>query len=134
MKEPKAGQQKLKLEWNIIVMTADKLIKGIKKSKLKFKNIYGIPRGGMITAVLLSHRLNLPIVEKREISTETLIVDDIVDSGVTMNNFSKEFELQHKAKPTFAALLQRYNASCSISLIGGIIKHDMWIVFPYEVK
>ena len=48
-----------------------------------FENIYGIPRGGLVVAVRLSHLLDIPLTETPE-KKKTLIVDDICDSGKTM--------------------------------------------------
>ena len=51
----------------------------------KFKSIFGIPRGGLVLAVKLSHLLDIPLVLNREdITGHTLIVDDIADSGGTL--------------------------------------------------
>ena len=56
----------------------------------KVSQIYGIPRGGLVLAVVLSHRLNLPLVRLPEdvvIEGRTLIVDDISDSGRTLERW-----------------------------------------------
>ena len=45
-------------------------------------SIYGIPRGGLIPAVMLSHKLNLPMVET--IGKNTLIIDEVLS-----HNFSR---------------------------------------------
>ena len=52
-----------------------------------FKNIYGIPRGGLIVAVRLSHLLDLPLTDT-PVKKETLIVDDICDSGKTLQKYN----------------------------------------------
>lgn len=52
----------------------------------KFKSIYAPCRGGWTPAVRLSHLLdNLPVIQHRdEITRGTLIVDDIIDGGKTV--------------------------------------------------
>ena len=51
-----------------------------------FKNIYGIPRGELPLAVKLSHLLELPqILSKEDITRDTLIVDDIIDTWATLD-------------------------------------------------
>jgi len=56
----------------------------------KFKNIYGIPRGGLLLAGRLSSLLQIPqIYEASQMSKETLIVDDIADSGRTLSQINK---------------------------------------------
>ena len=38
-------------------------------------SVYGIPRGGLIPAVIISHKLKLPLVQT--IGRNTLVVDDM---------------------------------------------------------
>src|SRR3990167_1516754 len=93
------GKPVLKLIWSDIDYLVDKLEVKINKEKLVFNSIYGVPRGGLVVAVMLSHRLNLPIVEAKGINKNTLIVDDICDKGLTLKgiyesyNIIKHFEL-----------------------------------------
>jgi len=48
----------------------------------KIKNIYGIPAGGLIPAVLLAHRLGIPLIPSQyQVDPRTLIVDSICDHG-----------------------------------------------------
>jgi len=53
----------------------------------KINSIYGIPRGGLVLASRLAYGLDLPIVERGEISPSTLIVDDIARTGFTLTEF-----------------------------------------------
>ena len=72
--------------------------KEIIKKKWQIRNIYGIPRGGLIIATVLSHILNIPVItHERNINEDTLIVDDISDTGKT---YIDKFE-QH---PKYAQL------------------------------
>lgn len=63
------------------------LVSKIKKNSrfTKYRNIFPILRGGAVVAVSLSDRLGLEIVtNKTRIDPEiTLVVDDILDSGIT---------------------------------------------------
>ena len=52
-----------------------------------FNTIYSIPKGGVIVAARLAYMLDLPVVEFSQIAADTLIVDDIVGSGGTMEEF-----------------------------------------------
>jgi len=54
----------------------------------KWENVYGVPRGGTIFAMDLARKLNLPL-STSVTSTDTLIVDDIADSGATRMMFPK---------------------------------------------
>ena len=58
-----------------------------------FRGIYGIPRGGLIPAVYLSHRLNIPLVRTLDAVLSDshgpyLIVEDVVDTGKTLSRLS----------------------------------------------
>ena len=53
----------------------------------KFTGVYGIPRGGLCLAVSLSHYLNIPLLELPQ--DNCLIVDDIYDSGKTLEKYKK---------------------------------------------
>ena len=113
---------KIYLFWGKFGLMVDRLADLIKKSKTKFDGVYGIPRGGLILAVCLAHRLNLPFREK--CTKKTLLVDDISDTGKTLR------QTPHKKsaclytttwttkQPDFALELKQ--------------KKDDWIVFPGE--
>lgn len=58
---------------------------------MKFKDIYGLPLGGLVPGVYLAHRLNIPLLlDAEKISQETLIIDDIADTGRTLALFAQQ--------------------------------------------
>ena len=64
-----------------------------KKINRKFENIYPIPRGGYLIGIELSRILNIPIIyNKEDITKDTLIVDDLVDSGKTISEFKDNYK------------------------------------------
>ncbi|GIR04373.1 MAG: hypothetical protein CM15mP15_1120 [Prochlorococcus sp.] len=56
-----------------------------KCKNLKFSGIYGVPRGGLCLAVALSHKLKIKLIS--EPTKNSLIVDDIYETGITLNTF-----------------------------------------------
>ena len=48
----------------------------------RFSGIHGIPRGGLVLAVSLSHRLELPLLATPQ--PGCLIVDDVFETGRTL--------------------------------------------------
>ena len=60
------------------------MIKEHAKNTPKFRHIYGIPRGGLVIAVRLSHLLKIPLIEEVTEDGSTLIVDDVSDTGKTL--------------------------------------------------
>jgi hypothetical protein len=49
---------------------------------LRLNGIHGIPRGGLVLAVALSHRLELPLLQEPQ--PGCLVVDDVFETGLTM--------------------------------------------------
>lgn len=104
----------------LIKLLADK----IRNQKQFFRNLYGVPRGGSVVAVYLSHELNIPIGRKDQIHNDTLIVDDIVDSGLTLQYWKKVYGNQ------FASLFIRDAKTKPDFYVNNAEK--FWVVFPYE--
>ena len=50
--------------YDMFVTSVNKLVRLIKSSNKKYDAIYAIPRGGLILGVFLSHRLELPLLNK----------------------------------------------------------------------
>ena len=89
---------------------------------LEFSGIYGIPRGGLCLAVALSHKLKINLLS--EPIKNSLIVDDVYETGITLNTFKNIegamfFVLFSKVKPTWWKTVN-------------ISKKKEWIVFPWE--
>ena len=110
----------------------NKLVKKIKKSKeIKEVNfIYTFMRGGLPIAVHLSHYLNKPVYsDESKIDFTTvpwktaLIVDDIADTGKTLDGFQMLF-------PT-ATLF--YKPRSIIKPTFYVEETEDWIVYPWEL-
>ena len=91
----------------------------------KIKNIYGPPRGGLIPAVILSHILDLPLVSKAYIREDTLIVDDICDTGETLKRYEAD------KCPTLTIHYKR-SAIIEPTYWCMPVEEDEWIVYPWE--
>jgi len=117
-------KSKIYLSWDIIETLVDMLVMNIKKSEID--SIMGLPRGGLIPAVMLSHKLDLPLVF--EPTEKTLIVDDICDSGET---FIEMWKTHTRNK--FACLHYKPHTSIFIPYTWAISwDSDDWIVYPWE--
>ncbi len=91
---------------------------------IEFSGIYGIPRGGLCLAVALSHKLKVNLLS--DPIKNSLIVDDIYETGNTLNNFrniegAMFFVLCSKSKPTWWNTVN-------------LSSKNEWIVFPWENK
>jgi uncharacterized protein len=119
----KMPKKKIYISWKKLNIMVDKLVKKIKKSKVTFDGIYGIPRGGLPLAVMLSYRLDLPVLLYP--TKESLVVDDISDNGFTLER------MKNKKIATI------YSTSWTITKPTWFIEmkksEDEWLVFPWEV-
>ena len=65
----------------------DNLAQKIRKSGKQYAALYPIPRGGYYPAITLGNILGIPITTGLQPDVCTLIVDDIVDSGKTLEEY-----------------------------------------------
>ena len=147
------------LTWENIEDYSKKLADLIKKSDFKPEIIVGIQRGGAITAVLLSHLLNIedfctigirstksddiraqrvkPIIYDSfslQLITgkKVLLTDDITDTGVTLIEAKKEL-FKFGCKEVKSATIVR--APASNGKVDFYVKEiEPWVVFPWESK
>ena len=89
---------------------------------LDLSGVYGVPRGGLCLAVALSHKLNINLITKP--IKNSLIVDDIYETGVTLNKF-KDIE-----GAMFFVLFSKINPTWWNSV--HVSEKNEWIVFPWE--
>ncbi len=122
---------KLKITWKEFIEDIRLLQKKIEPIQWKLTGIYGIPRGGLAVAVLLSHKTGLPIImDKKKITSKTLIVDDIADSGKTLQKLLRS--IKKKRKDVIIATVWYYPASKINPDYYIKIKENNWIIFPWE--
>ena len=90
---------------------------------LDFDSIYGIPRGGLVLAVTLSHQLCKPLTLIPD--RRTLVVDDISDSGRTLQRL--------KVSPACTATIHYVPGSAYKPTVWALYKSPgTWIVYPWE--
>ena len=96
------------------------------------KFVTGVPRGGLIPAVLISHKFKIPFIGLEaaktlpgELKKQVLVIDDISDSGNTL----KQIERHNFITATLAV---RNTSDFIPSMHGEFIKDDRWMVFPWE--
>ena len=132
------------LDWNNIENLVKKTALKIKENNKKYDLIIGIKNGGIIPAKLISRELNINnidfiSVKMNQIFTSSnfprnkkyLLIDDIYDTGktfFTVNKFFNSFDFD------YACLVSRYRITDNNSkiIIGEILNHNKWIVFPWE--
>ena len=121
------------VSWNEIEKTVQIISNKILKSSKNFSSITTISRGGLIPSRLLADSLDIEkiFVDQNIISSDSLFVDDIFDSGKTFSDvISKATD---SSKLTFVTLFARRDVSYPEQLIyGEQTLDDSYLVFPWD--
>ena len=118
------SSNRVKITYNGYKAVAEEIARQIKKAKCSYRRIYPIPRGGYIIAIQLSRLLCVPIeCDKEKINCNTLVVDDICDSGKTIEEF-KDFDI--------AVAYAKKRSISKVKYCGGIVEENDWLIFPDE--
>ena len=123
------------LGWNAV----EEYINCIESAYKNFplSGVYGLPRGGLVLAVMISHRLDIPLLQAPY--PDCLIVDDICDSGESLMHYVNNSSSPDK--PNYYVTTMIYNQNCPIKVdISWKDKshfeksafENAWIVFPWE--
>lgn len=122
-------------------ITWEKFDDQVNKLASKIKNVdyvVGVPRGGLILAVMMSHRLgikhmtidHLEKLEEFNLNIDNksiLIVDDISDSGQTLKHYKKQGY-------TTATIDVRNTTITKPDYYCNWLDTPDWIVYPWEDK
>lgn len=115
-------QTKHILSWEDVEDLINTLCVKIIQNLPEIDSVHGIKRGGLIPSVLISHKLDLPLVY--EIFPNTLVVDDICDSGLTLQNYAGIYTAVLHYKP---------HTSCfKPNIWGEIYNGNEFIYYPWE--
>ena len=114
--------KKIILNWENVGSLVNKICATILKDYPNIDSIHGIKRGGLIPSVMISHQLGLPWTY--EILPNTLVVDDICDSGETLHNYAGVYTAVLYYKP--------HTSIFKPNICGKTHNGDEWIIFPWE--
>lgn len=92
-------------------------------------SIHGVCRGGLPLAVAISNRLDIPMyLSWFESDQNMFVVDEIVDSGITMGKF-----LPYFSQSMLGCWFRRSTCKVPVWAVKEVPTSD-WLVFPWEVK
>lgn len=113
-----------KLNWNDFAIAVSRLEYRLVHSGAAehATGIYGVPRGGLVLAVALSHRLNVPLILQPQ--DGMIWVDDIVDTGHTVN------QIQHMTVAKCCWVNR--NKALLTDVSAYVMFDDDWVLFPWE--
>ena len=117
-----------KVTWKQVEEYVDAVVNHIKANNIPVDGVFGPPRGGLVFAVMLSHRLHIPLLMHPY--GNCIIVDDIADTGKSMYHYRPD-----------NMLLDTYFITTMYYAPSSLVKPDFythekkdktWIVFPWE--
>jgi len=117
------------ISWRDVEDAVERLSINITNSNIEIAAVGGLPRGGLIPAVMLSHKMNIPFVSQANIAGVTgniLIVDDICDSGKTLKRFKFEENVYT------ATLHYKSTAEYEPHYWWKLASLNEWINYPWE--
>ena len=119
--------------WNDIDNMVQIISNKISKSSKKFSSISTISRGGLIPSRLLADSLDIEtiFVDQQNISSNSLFVDDIFDSGKTFENICRKVD--DPPNLIFATLFARRDVIYPQQLVyASKTIDDSYVVFPWD--
>ena len=118
------------IDWDTVDTAASLITDHLLESDHKFEGVYGIERGGLVLAVMLSHRIGIPYLSTlgSMFGKLFIVVDDIADTGKTLNKFS-QLEV---AKHAYYVTMHQHQQTTFQSDYYVFEKKDKWIVYPWE--
>ena len=121
------------ISWSEIESLVEKLSKNILKLSRTFSSITTISRGGLIPSRLLADALGIKkiLVDQKMISSNSLFVDDIYDSGNTFYDILQNVD--NSSKFVFATLFARRGMKYPEQLVYAEKTFDSsYVVFPWD--
>ena len=125
------------ISWKEVENLVDILHTSILQSGKKFDYICGIPRGGLIPAVMLSHKLIIPYhldIDSYYVGEDYLYVDDICE---TLDKLVKKYQTLFSFPFNLKTAVLHYKPHTSRiepTFYSSIWGSDTWIVYPWEAK
>ena len=104
------------------------------KSPRTFSSISTLSRGGLIPSRLLADHLGIKtiFVDQKIISSNSLVIDDIFDSGVTFEKILSKID--DPSKLFFVTLFARSGKKYPPQLVyAAKTNDDAYVVFPWDV-
>ena len=123
---------KILYTWQDFDDDVDKILTHIKNEGWMIKQIYAIPKGGLVLGVVLANALGCELITrlegKNQFYDNVLIVDDIADSGKTLLSIPKIF--LYRTITLFKKECTQFNPNFNCREC----KKDEWIFFCWEPK
>lgn len=84
--------------------------------------VYGVPRGGLVLAVMLSYKCDISLLQAP--CEGCVVIDDIADTGTTLEHY--------KEKGYYITTMFYHKQSKVVPDFWKHEKQEEWIIFPWE--
>ncbi|MBT5200554.1 MAG: phosphoribosyltransferase [Thaumarchaeota archaeon] len=121
------------VSWDEIELLVDLLSKKISKLNRNFSSITTLSRGGLVPSRLVADNLGIEtiLIDKKKISSNSLFIDDIFDSGDAFHKVLSKVDVPSKF--VFATLFARRGKTYPKNLIyAKKTDNDAYVVFPWD--
>ena len=121
------------VDWNEIESLVKILSKKISKMPRTFSSITTLSRGGLVPSRLLADHLGIEsiFIDKKKISADSLLVDDIFDTGYAFNKVISNVD--SPSRLVFVTLFARRGKKYPKNLVyAKKTNHDGYVVFPWD--
>lgn len=121
------------VSWDEIESSIKILSRKILKLQRNFSSITTLSRGGLVPSRLLADHLGIKkiFVDKKKISSDSLFVDDIFDTGDTFNKIIPKVD--NPSKLVFATIFARGGKKYPKQLVyAKKTKTTGYVVFPWD--
>lgn len=154
MTETNQNQKELTFTWEEFREYCEVIATAIINSKKSYSQIIAIARGGFYLGDYLSRRLELPlsVIVTQSYSKDNqqqkflsgnlsyinppkhrvLLIDDLLDTGVTMTIIKKMLEDTWKVEVDTAVIWQKSHSQYQADYYHSITPQDYWIKQPFE--
>ena len=127
--------EKISITYDSFGILADDLCNKIQSSGKEFSAVHGLPRGGLVLGVHISHRLKIPLIinlmqfTKEFPNGRLLIVDDLIGTGKTYER-SLEFTKIRNIKYNTAVLFCKPDLDNKPDFV--VDEISSWVIFPWN--
>ena len=121
------------VSWNEIESLVEQLCKNISKLPRTFSSISTLSRGGFVPSRLVADYLGIEtiFVDEKNISSDSLFVDDIFDTGTAFEKVLSKTD--NPSKLVFATLFARRGKKYPSNLLyAKKTNDDAYVIFPWD--
>lgn len=122
---------KQEVTWAEVDGLASLISRQIAESDRNYSGLLGISGGGLILSVLLSKKLDIPLLNTPQ--NRCIIVDEVADTGKRLKKlYDNHVSTIYGGTIYTATFFERQKSTFSPDFVGRTARYEDWIVFPWD--